>query len=48
MIYEKCGLGILVFIINLEGMSIKVKGIDLVLLGVFMNYICVEYVWLDV
>ena len=47
MIHEKCGLGIPVFIINLEGMSTKVKGIDPVPLGAFMNYTCAEYVWLD-
>lgn len=47
MIHEKCGIGIPVFIINLEGMSTKVKGIDPVPLGAFMNYTCAEYVWLD-
>ncbi|ALU88153.1 ABC transporter substrate-binding protein [Herbaspirillum rubrisubalbicans] len=47
MIHEKCGLGIPVFIINLEGISTKVKGIDPVPLGAFMNYTCAEYVWLD-
>jgi hypothetical protein len=40
LIHEKGGLGIPVFIINLEGMNSKVKGIEPVPLGAFMNYTC--------
>nr|WP_231739128.1 ABC transporter substrate-binding protein [Herbaspirillum rubrisubalbicans] len=47
LVHEKCGIGIPVFIVNLEGVSTKVKGITPVPLGAFMNYTCAEYVWLD-
>ncbi|ALU91154.1 ABC-type dipeptide transporter, periplasmic peptide-binding protein [Herbaspirillum rubrisubalbicans M1] len=47
LVHEKCGIGIPVFIINLEGVNTKVKGITPVPLGAFMNYTCAEYVWLD-
>lgn len=47
LVHEKCGIGIPVFIINLEGISTKVKGIDPVPLGAFMNYTCAEYIWLE-
>jgi peptide/nickel transport system substrate-binding protein len=47
LVHEKCGIGIPVFIVNLEGLSAKIKGIEPVPLGAFMNYTCAEYVWLD-
>src|SRR5450830_38548 len=47
LVHEKGGIGIPVFITNLEGISTKVKGIDAIPLGAFMNYTCAEYVWMD-
>jgi peptide/nickel transport system substrate-binding protein len=47
LVHEKCGLGIPVFITNLEGINSKIKGIQPIPLGAFMNYTCAEYVWLE-
>lgn len=47
LVHEKCGIGIPVFITNLEGINSKIKGIQPIPLGAFMNYTCAEYVWLE-
>lgn len=47
LVHEKCGIGIPVFITNLEGVNSKIKGIQPIPLGAFMNYTCAEYVWLE-
>jgi peptide/nickel transport system substrate-binding protein len=47
LVHEKCGIGVPVFIVNLEGVSSKIKGIQPIPLGAFMNYTAAEYVWLE-
>jgi len=47
LVSEKGGIGIPVFIINLEGISSKIKGVQPIPLGAFMNYTSAEYVWLE-
>ncbi|MFL9925407.1 ABC transporter substrate-binding protein [Herbaspirillum lusitanum] len=47
LIHEKGGIGIPVFITNLEGYSTKIKGIEPIPLGAFMNYTSGEYIWLS-
>ncbi|SFU91434.1 peptide/nickel transport system substrate-binding protein [Pseudoduganella namucuonensis] len=47
LVHEKCGVGIPLFINNLEGYSTKVKGVSSHPLGAFMGYTCPEHVWLD-
>ena len=47
LVHEKGGVGIPVFITNLEGLSSKIKGLQSIPLGAFMNYTCAEYVWLE-
>ena len=47
LVHDKGGIGIPVFITNLEGVSRKIKGIQRIPLGAFMNYTCAEYIWLE-
>ena len=47
LVSEKGGIGIPVFIINLEGISSKIKGVQPIPLGAFKNYTSAEYVWLE-
>lgn len=47
LVHDKGGIGIPVFITNLEGISRKIKGIQRIPLGAFMNYTCAEYIWLE-
>ncbi len=47
LVHDKGGIGIPVFIINLEGISSKIKGVQPIPLGAFMNYTSAEYVWLE-
>lgn len=47
LVHEKCGVGIPLFINNLEGISTAVGGVSSHPLGAFMGYTCAEQVWLD-
>jgi peptide/nickel transport system substrate-binding protein len=47
LVHEKCGVGIPVFITNLEAYSTRIKGIASHPLGSFMGYNFSEQVWLD-
>jgi peptide/nickel transport system substrate-binding protein len=47
LVHDKGGIGIPVFIVNLEGISSKIKGVQPIPLGAFMNYTSAEYVWLE-
>lgn len=46
LVHEKGGIGIPVFITNLEGHSTKIRGITSHPLGAFMGYTFAEHVWL--
>lgn len=46
LVHEKCGIGIPVFITNLEGHSNRVQGCTSHPLGSFMGYTFAEHVWL--
>lgn len=46
LVHEKCGIGIPIFITNLEAHSSKVRGVTTHPLGSFMGYTFAEYVWL--
>jgi peptide/nickel transport system substrate-binding protein len=45
LIHEKCGIGIPVFITNLEGHSTRIKGVASHPIGGFMGYMFGEHVW---
>jgi peptide/nickel transport system substrate-binding protein len=47
LVHEHCGVGIPLFITNLEALSTKVRGAGPHPLGAFMGYTCCEHVWLD-
>jgi len=47
LVHEKCGVGIPLFITNLEGLSSRIKGVTAHPLGAFMGYACAEQVWLE-
>lgn len=47
LVHQKCGIGIPLFINNLEAFSTKVRGTSSHPLGSFMGYTCAEHVWLD-
>jgi peptide/nickel transport system substrate-binding protein len=47
LVHEHCGVGIPLFINNLEALSTKVRGAAPHPLGAFMGYTCCEHVWLD-
>jgi peptide/nickel transport system substrate-binding protein len=47
LVHEKCGVGIPVFITNLEACSSRVKGIGTHPLGSFMGYAFGEHAWLE-
>lgn len=47
LVHEKCGVGIPVFITNLEAYNSKVKGVTSHPLGSFMGYTFAEHVWLS-
>jgi peptide/nickel transport system substrate-binding protein len=47
LVHEKCGVGIPVFITNLEACSSRVKGIAAHPLGAFMGYAFGEHAWLS-
>ncbi|WP_182915720.1 ABC transporter substrate-binding protein [Massilia cavernae] len=46
LVHQKCGIGIPVFITNLEGYSTRVGGVTSHPIGAFMGYACAEQVWL--
>jgi peptide/nickel transport system substrate-binding protein len=47
LVHEKCGIGIPVFITNLEACSNRVKGVSPHPLGSFMGYAFGEHAWLN-
>lgn len=47
LVHEKCGVGIPVFITNLEALSNRVRGASSHPLGSFMGYTFAEHVWLS-
>jgi peptide/nickel transport system substrate-binding protein len=47
LVHEKCGIGIPVFITNLEGFNAKIQGCTPHPLGSFMGYAFGEHVWLS-
>jgi peptide/nickel transport system substrate-binding protein len=47
LVHEKCGVGIPLFITNLEAFSSRVKGATPHPLGSFIGYTCAEQVWLE-
>jgi peptide/nickel transport system substrate-binding protein len=47
LVHEKCGIGIPLFINNLEALSGKVRGATAHPLGAFNGYTCAEQAWLD-
>ena len=47
LVHQKCGIGIPLFINNLEAFSSKVRGTSSHPLGSFMGYTCAEQVWLE-
>jgi peptide/nickel transport system substrate-binding protein len=46
LVNQNCGVGIPVFITNLEGYSTRVGGVTSHPIGAFMGYACAEQVWL--
>ena len=47
IVHEKCGVGIPLFITNLEAFSSRIKGAVAHPLGAFMGFTCAEQVWLE-
>lgn len=47
LVHEHCGVGIPLFITNLEAFSSKIKGASAHPLGAFMGFTCAEQVWLE-
>ncbi len=47
LVHEKCGIGIPLFITNIEALSSRIKGASPHPLGAFMGYSCAEQVWLE-
>jgi peptide/nickel transport system substrate-binding protein len=47
LVHEKCGIGIPVFITNLEAFGGRVKGVTAHPLGSFMGYSFADHVWLS-
>jgi len=47
LVHDKCGVGIPLFITNLEAFSSRIKGASSHPLGAFMGFTCAEQVWLE-
>lgn len=47
LVHEKCGVGIPLFITNLEAHSARVRGVASHPLGAFNGYTCADQVWLE-
>jgi peptide/nickel transport system substrate-binding protein len=47
LVHEHCGIGVPVFISNIDGADQRVKGYGANPLGGFMGYMFAEQVWLD-
>jgi peptide/nickel transport system substrate-binding protein len=47
LVHDHCGIGIPVFISNIDGVDQRIKGYGSNPLGGFMGYMFAEQVWLD-